>query len=138
MNISVGSTHVARDGERGAARLKFIIVLAIVALIAYMGFQYVPVAYNSYLFKRAMDEKVENGAASNLPNEQKGSWVENQLRSGAGEYGVPPNARVTHTYQDGQLKITVQFTRPVNLLPGFTYNYNFDYTAKSSTFLNAH
>jgi hypothetical protein len=136
MNISVDSTPVARDGERGAARLKFIIVLAIVVLIGYMGFQYVPVAYNSYLFKRSMDENADKAAAIALPRDQQGSWLENQLRSSASEYGIPPNAKFTHTLQNGRLEITVHFTRPINLLPGFTYQYNFDYTAKSSALLS--
>jgi hypothetical protein len=32
------------------------------------------------------------------------------------------------------VQVRVQFTRPISF-PGFTYSYNFDYTAQSTTFL---
>ena len=124
-----------RHKERGAARLKFIVVLVIVALVAYMGFQYIPVAYQSYTFKKFMDESADKAAASTLPTEQKGPWLETELRSKAKDYGVPPDAKMSHTFQNNQMQVTVTFTRQVNLLPGFAYQYNFAHTAKSSTFL---
>lgn len=137
MNESFGFVPANRRDERGAARLKFIIVLVVVALIGYMGFQYIPVAYQSYTFKKFMDQSVLNESASTRPVDQKGAWVENQLRASGKDYGVPPEARFSHTYQNGQLQVTVKFTRPVNLLPGFTYQYDFDHTAKSDPLLNA-
>jgi hypothetical protein len=135
MDVRVSSTTL-RQGERGAARLKFIVVLAVIALVAYMGVQYVPVAYHAYTFKRSMDEVVEK--AANLPGDgnQKGQWVADQLKASASEYGVPPTAKISPNFMNGRVEVTVQFTQPINLLPGFTYQYNFDYTAKSSTFLN--
>lgn len=138
MKIPVGSTPLARRGERGSAQLRFIIVLVIVVVVAYMGFQYVPVAYHAYTFKRAMDDTVENAANSTVPMDQKSQWVADQLKARANEYGVPPTAKIVPLFQNGRVEVTVQFTQPVNLLPGFTYQYNFDYTAKSNTFLTAH
>lgn len=138
MNESFGSSPMVMSNERGSARLKLIIVLAVIALIGYMGVQYIPVAYQSYTFKKLMDTNTGNAAANGtLPTEEKGARVEQQLRASASEYGVPPNAKITHAFQNGQLQVTVQFTRPVNLLPGLTYNYDFNHTAKSSTLLNA-
>lgn len=138
MNESFGSTPAARRNERGAARLKFIIVLAVVLLAGYMGFQYIPVAYQSYTFKKFMNESADKASAMSLPSDQKGPWLENELRARASEYSVPPNAKIAHTYQNNQLQVTVQFTRQINLIPGiWTYQYNFDHTAKSSTFLTA-
>jgi hypothetical protein len=135
MNASVGSTTL-RHREQGATRLKFIVVLAVIALVAYMGFQYVPVAYHAYTFKRTMDEVVEKAANTPGSGEQKGQWVVDQLRANASDYGVPPNAKISPTSMNGRVEVTVQFTQPINLLPGLTLQYNFDYTAKSSTFLN--
>jgi hypothetical protein len=135
MKESFDSTPAARRSERGAARLKFIVVLAVVALVAYMGFQYVPVAYQSYTFKKYMDESADKATAMSIPSDQKGPWLENQIRASAKDYGVPPDAQIAQTFQDNQMVVTVKFTRPVNLLPGFTYQYNFEHTAKSSTFL---
>jgi hypothetical protein len=40
-----------RTSERGSARLKFIIVIAIIGVGAYLGYMYIPVAYQAYLFK---------------------------------------------------------------------------------------
>jgi len=137
MTRRFASVPAARDNERGAGRLKLILVLAVVGLIGYMGFQYIPVAYQAYTFKKFMSENAEKAAASTLATEQKGPWIENQLRTSAKDYGVPPEAKITHVFQGNQMEVTVKFTRPINLLPGFTYNYNFDHSAKSSTFLTA-
>lgn len=138
MNESFGSSAAARRDERGAARLKFIIVLVVVLLVGYMGFQYIPVAYQAYTFKKFMNESADKAAAMSMPSEQKGSWLENELRTRAKEYSVPPDAKINRTFLDNQMQVTVQFTRQINLLPGiWTYQYNFDHTAKSSTFLTA-
>lgn len=138
MNESLGSTLAARRSERGAARLKFIIVLVVVALLGYMALQYIPVAYQSYTFKKFMDESADKAAAASMPSEEKGNWLETELRNRAKEYSVPPDAKITRNFQNNQMSVTVQFTRQVNLIPGvWTYQYNFEHTSKSSTFLTA-
>jgi hypothetical protein len=50
------------------------------------------------------------------------------------EYHVPPDAIITPTQSDNRVVVRVQFTRPIQL-PGYTYSYDFDYTAKSTAFL---
>jgi hypothetical protein len=134
MNISVGSTPAVRQGEHGAARLRFIVVLAVVALVAYMGFQYVPVAYQGYQFKKVMDDSTETASAGGKSLE----WLKSQIRSSANEYNVPPDSlRMTEPIvRDGRIEVTAQYTRPVNILPFWTYNYSFEHTAKSSTFFS--
>lgn len=136
MDVSFSSAQIARRGERGAGRLKLIVIMAIIAIAVYMGFQYVPVAYHARTFKSLMDDVVEK--AANLPGDggQKGQWVTDQLKASANEYGVPPTAKIIPTITNGRVEVTVQFTQPINLLPGLTYQYNFEHTAKSSTFLN--
>jgi hypothetical protein len=131
MNELFGAHPTARQGERGAARLKFIIVIAVTALIVYMAIQYVPVAYRAYSYKKYMQETVDK--ASMMAH--SGDWVKTQLKASANDYGVPPEAEITTMPRDGRMEATVKFTRPVNLLPGFTYQYNFDHTATSSQFL---
>jgi hypothetical protein len=137
MTRSFASNPAARD-ERGSARLKLVIVLVVVGLVGYMGFQYVPVAYQAYTFKKFMGESAEKAAASYLPADQKGSWVDEQLRSNGKDYGVPPDAKISHNFADNRMTVTVKFTRHVRLLPGFTYDYIFDHTVNSGTFLTAH
>jgi hypothetical protein len=138
MKASLNSSPAAMRHERGAASLRMVIVLLVVALVGYMCFQYIPVAYQARSFKNFMNEKVTASAENPaIPTEQKGTTVENQLKSSAKDYGVPPDAKMSHIYQNGGLQVTVQFTRQINLLPGFAYQYKFDYTAKSDTSLNA-
>jgi hypothetical protein len=132
MNKLFGAHPTARQGERGSARLKFIIAIAITALVVYMGIQYIPVAYQAYSYKKFMQETVDK--ASMMAH--SGDWVKTQLKASAGDYGVPADAEVTTMPRDGRMEATVKFARPINLLPGFTYQYNFDYTAKSSQFLS--
>jgi hypothetical protein len=59
------------------------------------------------------------------------------LRVEGNEHGVPPNAEITvERSSDGRVQARVQYMRPV-ALPGYTYSYNFDYTAKSTELLGA-
>jgi hypothetical protein len=125
---SFGLSPRARHGERGSARLKFIIVLVVVAAAGYMAFQYVPVAYQSSRYKTRMQDVVTEAAAAGKGTE----WVKSQLEASAEDSGVPKEAKIVPSVQNGRMMVTVQFSRPVNLLPGYTYTYNFDYTATSS------
>ena len=137
MKASFDSSPKCLRHERGAARLKLIIVLAIVAAVGYMAFQYIPVAYQARSYKNFMKERVQAAADDPaIPMEQKASRVETQLKNGASQYGVPADAKLSHVYQNGRLEVTVKFTRQINLLPGFTYQYDFDHTAKSDNSLN--
>lgn len=137
MNKSVGLTPESRHGERGSARIKFIIVLVVVVALTYMGIQYVPVAYHAFTFRREMDATVEKAANANIPSDQKSQLAADQIRANAKDYGVPPNAKIVPAMQNGRVQVTVQFIQPINLLPGFTYQYDFDYTAKSTTVLSS-
>jgi hypothetical protein len=119
-----------RQGERGGARLKFIIAVAVFAVVVYVGYLYVPVAVDAYYFKDAMQNKVDLAATQGYET----AWITDQLSKSKAEFHVPPEAIITPTRQDNQMQVRVQFTRPISF-PGFIYNYEFDYTAKSTTFL---
>jgi hypothetical protein len=118
-----------RQGERGGARLKFIIVVAVFAVVVYAGYLYVPVAYDAYYFKDVMQNKVDMAVTQGYET----VWVRDQLVKSGPEYHVPPDAIITPTAKDNRVEVRVQFTRPISL-PGYTYNYDFDYTAKSTAF----
>jgi hypothetical protein len=135
MKESFGSISEARRGERGAGRVKFIITLLVVGVIAYMGFQYVPVAFQSYRFGKAIDENTDIASAGGKNSE----WLKAQIKQSAKDYSVPDNVSITEpVVRDGKIEVTVKFTRAINLLPFWTYNYNFDHTAKGNNSLNAH
>jgi hypothetical protein len=119
-----------RQGERGGARLKFIIVIAVLAVVAYVGYLYVPVAYDAYYFKDVMQNKVDMAVTQGYET----VWVRDQLVKSGPEYHVPADAIITPTAKDNRVEVRVQFTRPIEL-PGYTYNYDFDYTAKSTAFI---
>lgn len=116
--------------ERGGARLKFIIAIAIFAAVLYTGYVYVPVAYEAYQFKDVMQNKVDLAATQGYET----AWVKDQISKLAPEYHVPADAIISPSQHESRVEVRVQFTRPISF-PGFTYNYDFDYTAKSVAFL---
>ena len=119
-----------RNNEFGGARLKLVIALVVIAVVAYVGYLYVPVAIDAYYFKDTMQNNVNLAAAQGYDT----TWLSNQLSKSKQEYHVPDDAVITPAQKDGRMEVRVQFTRPIPF-PGFTYNYNFDYTAQSTSFL---
>jgi len=119
-----------RSGERGSASLKFLIVMAILGATAYAGYLYVPVAFQANAYKDLMQHYADVAGAQGY----QPSWVSEQLMKSAPEYGVPPNAVITPARRDSRLEVRVRFVRPIEF-PGYTYNYEFDQTVKSTQFL---
>ena len=119
-----------RSGERGSANLKFVLVMAIIIVSAYAGYLYVPVAYQAYMYKDLMQHYADVAAAQGY----QPSWAGDQLVKSAGEYEVPPNAIITPVQRDNRIEVRVQFVRVIEF-PGYTYNYEFDQTVKSTAFL---
>jgi hypothetical protein len=116
--------------EHGGARLKLILFLAFVAIVGYAGYMYIPVAVDAYYFKDAMQNKVNLAAAQG----HDGAWLADQISKSKSEHNVPDDAVITPAQKEGRLELRVQFTRPIST-PLFTYNYDFDHTAQSMTFL---
>ena len=123
-------TDFARSGERGGARLKFLIVVAILGAVACAGYFYIPVAYNAYLYKDLMQTKVDAAAALGYAP----TWVTDQLTKSAPEYEVPAEAVITPEVENDRVKVRVQFSKPIEF-PGYTYVYQFDHTVQSVQFL---
>jgi hypothetical protein len=117
------------QNQQGGARAKFIVSLALFALVIYLGYMYIPVAVDAYYFKDEMQKKVDLATATGHDTD----WVKEQLTKLAPEYHVPADASITGAQREGRLEVRVQFTRPISF-PGYTYNYNFDHTAMSGTF----
>ena len=121
---------VAKPSERGGARLKFIIFLVIFVAVVYGGYVYIPIALDAYYFKDVMQNKADVAVTQGYDP----SWVKDQLVKMESEYHVPPDAIITAGQKDNRVEVRAQFTRPISIL-GFTYNYDFDYTARSTAFL---
>lgn len=124
-------TNLARTGERGGARLKFLVVLMILAAVAYSGYLYVPVAYQAFLFKDLMQTKVDAATALGHPP----GWLTEQLSKSAPDYNIPSDAVITPQVEGSRMEVRVEYTQPIEF-PGFTYEYKFDHTAKSTEFLS--
>ena len=123
-------TLLRNRSEHGGARLKLIIFLAVVVIVGYAAYMYIPVALDAYYFKDAMQNKVNLAAAQGYDT----AWVADQISKTKAEHNVPDNATITPAQKEGRVEVRVQFTRPI-ATPFFTYNYDFDYTAQSTTFL---
>lgn len=121
-----------RRSERGGARLKFLIVAAIIAGVAYEGYQFIPVFYLDYQLKDLMQHDVDTAVALGKPAD----WVKDQLVKSSADYSIPATAVITPQLQENRMEVRVQFARPIEWCPGFVYDYGFDHTAKSATFLS--
>ena len=120
----------SRHGESGSARLKFILVIGIIAIVGYAGYLFIPVAYQAYLFKDLMQHNADVASTQGYDP----AWLKNQLLKSAPEYGIPPDAVIQTAQRDNRMEAHVQYTKPI-LFPGYTYNYEFDHTVKSTAFL---
>ncbi|MBA2703937.1 MAG: hypothetical protein H0U60_08800 [Blastocatellia bacterium] len=119
-----------RTTERGSARLKFILVIAVIGVLAYIGYMFLPIAYQAYLFKDLMQHDVDVASSQGYP----ATWVKDQLLKSAPEFGVPADAVINPVQRDNRIEVTVQYAIPIEF-PGYTYQYNFDHTVKSTAFL---
>jgi hypothetical protein len=121
---------MTRRSERGGARLKFVIVAAIIGIVTYISYMCIPVFYQAYQIKDLMKHEVDTAVALAKPT----TWVVEQVMRQGPDYGLPKDAVITPAVQDGRVELRVQYHQPIEF-PGYVYDYNFDYTAKSSSFL---
>ena len=119
-----------RSSERGSSRLQFLIVMAVLGAGAYAGYLYIPVAYRAHTYKDLMQHYADVAVAQGYPP----SWAGEQLLKSSAEYDVPPSAVITPSQRDNRVQVRVQFIQPIEF-PGYTYNYEFDHTVKSTAFL---
>ena len=119
-----------RKFERGSARLKFLVVVIVIGAVAYAGYMYVPIAYNAYLFKDLMQQKANAAVGLGHPP----TWLKEQLVKSAPDYNIPSDVEITSAVQDKRMEVRAQYSMPIPF-PGYTYQYNFDHTVKSTDFL---
>ena len=125
-----------RESERGSAGVKFIITLAVIALVAHAGYNYVPAAYDAESLKTEMNTAVLQGLA--LPG--KLNPVDNvkaRVAKAIQANNIPPEALIDVKQNGNVLTARVTYLKPINILPFgiYKYNYNFDYTATPTGFL---
>jgi hypothetical protein len=117
--------------ERGSARLNFLILMVVIAAVAYAGYQYVPVAYQASQLKVFMQDTVNNAVVT----DKNAVWAEDQLRRNLTSYGVPADAHITVANRESRIEAHIEYSIPVPLLIT-TYEYKFDHTARSTNLLS--
>ena len=119
------------SNERGGASIKFLIVMAVVGCCAYAGYKYIPIRYQAYQFQDLIQHYADVAAGQGKP----ATWAAEQLQKSEAEYEIPSNAAITPVAQSERIEVRVQYTQPIEF-PGYTYQYEFDYTAKSVAFIS--
>jgi hypothetical protein len=119
-----------RSGERGSANVKFVILMVAMIACAYAGYLYVPVAYQANMYKDLMQHYADVAVAQGYSP----SWAAEQLVKSAPEYNIPTNAVITPAQRDNRVEVRVQYVKVIEF-PGYSYNYEFDQTVKSTAFL---
>jgi hypothetical protein len=119
-----------KSSERGSGRLQFLIVMTIIVAAGYAGYLYVPVSFRAHTYKDLMQHYADVAATQGYAP----SWAGDQLVKSSAEYDVPQNAIITPVRRDDRVEVRVQYVKPIEF-PGYTYNYEFDHTVKSTAFL---
>jgi hypothetical protein len=130
MNQRAVERWQARRGEHGGSRLKFLIVVVVLVTAAYAGYLYVPVQFDAMRFKDLMQHDADVAATQGYPI----TWITTQLQKSLAEFNIPADAVITPSQQDSRMSVRVQYTRPIEFF-GYTYEYEFDHTVKSTAFL---
>ncbi len=80
-----------------------------------------------------MQESVDKAAIA--PVGDKTEMVKKQLRTSAKDYDLPEGTTIQVVQEGSNVRARVQFTKVINF-PGYTYEYNFDHTARSTGMFN--
>lgn len=119
-----------RATEHGGSRFNFLITVAVIAIVAYVGYQYVPVAYQASKLKISMQDALDKAVVT----DKNAAWAEDQIRRSLPLYGAPPNALVTVANREARLEAHVEYSVPIPLLVT-TYEYKFNHTARSANLM---
>lgn len=129
-----------REVEHGGATAKFVIVLLIVILAVYAGWNYVGALYQSAGIRQEMHTAVLQGSAL-PPNSPKGdpiSITKERIKRAAQDYELPPDTYIEVKWgNQSLLQARVYYKRKINLLPFGLWEreYVFDETVTPTGFL---
>ena len=112
------------DQERGEGRIKFLFTLFLLAVIAYVGAQFVPAYWRSVQMQDATQSIVTQAVVQNLRDND----VRARLEEKAMEYHLPDNKRIELMHNGKRMIVQVSYTHDISL-PFYIYqkvNYAFD------------
>lgn len=136
MNIFASASHTDSSpcfhssSQRGGANLSLLMFVLLVAVSGYAAAQYVPVAMRARIFQDTMQTKVNQAAVTNRPTD----WLITQLRADLQDAHLPEDALVNVSQSERRIIANVQFTKSIPL-PGYIYQYDFNYSVRSGSFL---
>lgn len=115
---------IHRVNERGSAAVKFLVVFAVILLVANAGYNYIPVAYQGEAMKSDMETAVLQGMA--LPgNVNPVKNVQERIDKAIIANQVPSDALVEVKKAGPGVNAHVNYTVQVSILPFGIYKYNY-------------
>ena len=114
-------------GERGGSKVTLAIVLTVLALAAFAGFNYIPTAYADSSIKQELQTIATNAVI--LPaattNGQQVNWAVAEMTRLATTWEIP-KADFKAEMSGAAVKTSVKHHRSVPILPFGIYNYEYD------------
>ena len=123
-------------GERGSARVKFLLVALFLFLIGNAAINYIPVAYQGENFKQEMHTIVVQGMALPSNGASPADVMKAKLIRAAKDNQLPPSM-INVKHVNNVTTAHVKYSKEVGILPFgiYNYHYEFDHTATPTGFL---
>ncbi len=124
------------QNERGSSTTKFVLVVIVLILAGYGGYNYIVMSYQISHFKENVQTIVTQ--AYSMPNNKNlndPELMRQKIRS-IGDYdSIPADAVINVNKKPSGVEAQVTFMRETSLLPFnmYKYKYQFDFTAKPPT-----
>lgn len=126
-----------KNGERGGAGTKLLLVLTILILAGHALINYVPIAYAGESFKQDMQTAVVQGLATPARAGSPTDFVKAKIQRAARVNDIPEDVLIEVKQNGKVLEAHVFYSQTVNILPFgiYKYEYVFDHTATPTGFL---
>ncbi len=115
--------------ERGEGRIKFLLTLLIIVVIAYVSMQFIPVYWRAIQMQDATQEIVSQAVVQNLRDND----VRARLEAKAGEFNLPDNKKIDLTHNGKKMIVHVSYTRDI-IMPFYTYPWTFDFRKEDTAY----
>jgi len=107
-----------RKGERGAVKIQTVVVLALVAIVAFIAIKIIPV----YVEQQKVVHEVDELARISAVRGYKEDRVDKEVAKLVGDFSLPDDS-IRYNIKDRRVKITVGYKRDIDLL-FTTYTWN--------------
>jgi Flp pilus assembly protein TadG len=122
---TVSVTKTARHGERGNATAKFLVVIVLLFLIGYGGYNYLITWYQCAEVQTAMKESIDRANMSSMATDRDPEKIKQYIQRKGASNNMPADAVIKIEKSENGVAARVQFTRDVAILPFNLYNYKY-------------